>query len=1028
MKLPEVSVKNPVMTVMIFLGVILLGAFSLTRLKIDLMPDIEPPQVSVITIWPGASATDVEMSVTKYIEDQLTKVANLERLTSKSLEGLSVVTCRFKWGTDLDAATSDVRDALELAKRDLPSDIEPPMIFKFSTATIPVLYMFLSAQESYPQLYYLADKVVGDELKRIPGVGTIMIQGGLQRQINVRFDPRRLEAYGLSLEEVGRVLSLENLDVPAGEIKLEKMAYAIRIPGRFKDPEEAKKIVVGVKGGRIIRLEDVAEISDSFKEPSRIGYGNGKPAVVLAIQKQVGANTVEVVDKINKRLKEIKRLLPPDVEMVPVFDSSEFIRVSLKNLRETLYIGLFLVSLVTFFFLRRFWASTIILLTIPFSLIGSFILMLLFGYTINAITLSALAIASGMVVDDAIVVLENIMRHIERGARPKVASIFGTSEVGLAVSTATLTIVVVFVPLMFISGLTGIFFKQLAFVITATIMASLFNALTLTPMLSSKFLKPPQEIGKGFWAEIDRRFERAFRKIEEGYKRLIGWALGNRIKVIGITGLVFLMSLLLIPFIGTELTPEMDSGEVRLTFRLPEGTRVEETQRVLEEIQKKVIELVPERRSFFGYCGQSERGVATALGFEEGSNVGMVGLKLVEKSQRKRSAKEVGLVLREAVSQIPGIKEFYVSATAAIGQLLMGGGGRRLSIELWGKDLDLLVSYADELKKRIEKIPGTLDVTISQRPPRPEIWVQVDREKASQLGLNTGLIASSLRQYFYGFAPTTYRESGEDYDIFLRLRDEYKNQIKTLGEVPIKTLSGAVVPLRNVAQIREAYGPVSIERRDRQRVVKVESDVKGRPLGDVVADIQKVIKEMKIPPEIGIRFGGETEEQQKAFKDLKTLFVLGVILVYMVMASLFKSYRHPFVIMFSLPFAVSGALFALFFTGTTLSLYSFLGLIMLLGIVTKNAIVLVDYTNILREREFPLREAIKEAGRTRLRPVLMTTLTTLFGMIPMALSRGEGSEMWSSLGITMIGGLTVSTLVTLVLVPVIYSLVEERRR
>ena len=1027
MKLPEISVKNPVMTVMIFFGIILLGAFSLTRLKIDLMPDIEPPQVSVITLWPGASATDVEGSVTKYIEDQLTKVANLERLTSKSLDGLSVVNCRFKWGTDLDAATNDVRDALELAKRDLPSDIEPPMIFKFSTAMMPVLYMFLNADESYPQLYHLADKVVADELRRIPGVGTIVIYGGLKRQINVKFDPKRLEAYGISLEEVGRALRSENLDVPAGEIKSGKLAYAIRIPGRFLDPQEVKRTVIGVKAGKLIRLEDVAEVSDDFKEPTMIAYGNGKPSVVLGIQKQVGANTVEVVDRIKEKLKEVERFLPPDVNMVIVFDSSEFIRISLQNLKETLYIGLFLVSLVTFFFLRRFWASTIILLTIPFSLIGSFIVMLLFGYTINVITLSALAIASGMVVDDAIVVLENIMRHIERGARPKMASIFGASEVGLAITAATLTIVVVFVPLMFISGLTGIFFKQLAFVITATIMASLFNALTLTPMLSSKFLRPPQEMGEGFWGKVDQRFERAFRKIEEGYKRVIGWALENRIKVIGVTGLVFLMSVLLIPLIGTELTPEMDSGEVRLNFRLPEGTKVEETQRVLEEIQERVIRLVPERKNFYGHCGQTEKGIATAVGFEEGSNVGSVGLKLVEKSQRKRSAKEVGLALREAVLEIPGISELYVSSTPGISQVLLGGA-RRISVELWGRDLDLLVFYANELKKRMEKIPGTVDVTISQRPPRPELWVEVDRERASQLGLNTALIASALRQYFYGFTPTQYREAGEDYDIFLRLRDEDKNRIRTLGEVPIKTLSGAVIPLRNVAQIREAFGPVSIERRDRQRVVRVESDVKERPLGDVVRDIQKVIKEIKIPPEIGVRFGGETEEQQKAFRDLRTLFVLGVILVYMVMASLFKSYRHPFVIMFSLPFAVSGALFALFFTGTTLSLYSFLGLIMLLGIVTKNAIVLVDYTNTLREREFPLREAIKEAGRTRLRPVLMTTLTTLFGMIPMALSRGEGSEMWSSLGITMIGGLTVSTLVTLVLVPVVYSLVEERRR
>lgn len=1025
MKLPEISVRNPVMTVMVFCAVLLLGAFSLTKLKIDLMPDIEPPQVSVITLWPGASATDVETNVTKYIEDQLTRVSNLERLTSKSLDNLSVVSCRFKWGTDLDVATNDVRDALELARRDLPPDIEEPMIFKFSTAMMPILFVFLTADESYPELYYLADKVVGDELRRVPGVGAIVLYGGLERQIRVDFDPRRLEAYGLSLEEVSRILAAENLDLPAGEIKVGKLAYAVRVPGRWRDPGEIGKTVIGVHEGRIVRLEDVAEVRDAFKEPLMVAYGDGRPAVILAIQKQVGANTVEVTDRVKERLRELQGQLPPDVRMAIVFDSSEFIHWSLDTLKETLYIGLLLVVLVTFFFLRRFWASTIILLAIPFSLISTFILMLLFGYTLNTITLSALAIASGMVVDDAIVVLENITRHMERGARPIPAAIFGTSEVGLAVASATLTIVAVFIPLMFVTGLTGIFFKQLAFVITVAIMASLFNSLTLTPMLSSKFLRVG-EAPSGFWGRVDRAFEGAFRALEEFYRGVLGWALGHRGIVLASAAGIFALSLLLIPSVGTELAPEMDSGEVSLNLRLPEGTRLEETQRVLEEINRMVVEGIPERRHFYAYAGQTEKGLATALGFEEGANIGSVGLKLVRKGERERSAKEVALALREMVSRIPGIRELSVTATPGISQVLMGGQ-RRISVEVWGRDLDLITQVAQELKERMEAIPGAIDVALSQKPPRPELWVEIDRDKASSLGLNTAMVAQAIRAAFYGIDPTRYRERGEDYDVFLRLRDEDKNRIDTLLELPIKTLTGRVVRLGNIARVREALGPVEIERRDRQRVVKVEADTFGRPLGDVVQDIRKAVAEMEIPRGVKVHFGGETEEQQKAFKDLKILFALGVVMVYMVMASLFKSYRHPFVIMFSLPFAVSGSIFAFLLTGTTLSLYSFLGMIMLLGIVTKNAIVLVDYTNILRERGMELSEAIRQAGRDRLRPVMMTTITTFLGMLPMALSRGEGSEMWSSLGITMLGGLTVSSLVTLVLVPVIYHLVESRR-
>ena len=1027
MRLPEVSVRNPVMTVMVFFGVILLGAVALTRLKIDLLPEIEPPQVSVITLWPGASASDVESDVTKYIEDQLTRVSNLDRLTSKSLDNLSVVNCRFEWGTDLDVATNDIRDALELAKRDLPEDIEEPMIFKFSTATMPVMFFFVTAKESYPQLYHIVDKQISDELKRVPGVGAIVLYGGLKRQINVRFDLRKVEAYGLSLPEIGKILAAENIDLPAGEVKLGRMAYAIRVPGRFRTVQEIASTVIGSYRGRLIYLKDVAEVIDGFEEPMMMGYGDGRPAVVVAVQKQTGTNTVEVVDRIKEKLKEIEKELPSDVKIGIVFDGSEFIRWALDNLKETLYIGLLLVVMVTFFFLRRFWGSVIILLTIPFSLIAAFILMLIFGYTINTITLSALAISAGMVVDDAIVILENITRHLERGARPVPAAVFGSSEVGLAVAASTLTIVAVFIPLMFVGGLTGIFFKQLAFVITVSIMASLFNSLTLTPMLASKFLSPPQISGaKGLLSRIDRRLEGGFRAIEEFYRRLLGWAMGHRWTVVGISAVLFAFSLGLFPLVGTELSPQMDSGEVSISFRLPEGTRIEETDRVLRRINE-IFSHVPEAKHHYAFCGQTEKGIGVALGFEEGANVGKVGLKLVRKAERQRSAKEVAAALREEIEKIPGLSRLSVSAAPGIAQVLMGGK-RRISVEVWGHDLEVITRFAKRIKGRVEKIPGAVDVTLSQKPPRPELWVELDREKASSVGVNVAMVAQALRNYFYGDDPTEFRDAGEDYDVFLRLRDRDKNRIESIGEVPITTLLGTQVRLGNIATVREGYGPVEIERRNRQRIVKVEADVLGRPLGDVVEDIKRELARMDIPWGVKVHFAGEVEEQQKAFRDLRTLFVLGVIMVYMVMASLFKSYRHPFVIMFSLPFAVTGVIFALVLTGTTLSIFSFLGLIMLMGIVTKNAIVLIDYTNILRERGYGLSEAVTTAGRDRLRPVLMTTATTFLGMLPMALSRGEGCEMWNSLGITMLGGLSVSTLITLVLVPVIYHLVEARRR
>jgi HAE1 family hydrophobic/amphiphilic exporter-1 len=1028
MKLPELSVRNPVAVLMIFFAGILLGLVSISQLNIDLLPEVEPPQVSVLTYWPGASASDVESEVTKYIEDQLTTVNNLETLASKSFDNLSAITCKFKWGANLDVATNDIRDRLDLARRDLPEDIKEPLIFKFSSATMPILFLSATADVSYPYLYQLVDKRVSDELKRVPGVAAIALYGGLKRQIRVHFEKERLEAFQIPLNQIKKVVTAENLNLPAGNIKMGKRDYFIRVPGRFREVEEIGNTVIGQSGGRLIYLKDVARVEDSFEEEMVKGWGDGRSAIVLLLQKQTGTNTVQVIRGVKQKLREMEKWLPSDVRVDVVYDTSEFIDWSVQNLKESLYIGIILISVITFLFLRRLWGSVIILLTIPFSLIISFILMYLFKYTINVVSLSSLAIVSGMVVDDAIVILENIVRHVEEGETPGAAAISGASEVGMAVAVSTLTLVAIFFPLIFITGLTAVLFNQMAFIIIVSILASLFNSLTLSPMLGSRFLKP---ISNARLTSGDRLkkvillSEKWFHRLESIYGELIHLSLGHKKVVVISAAALFLGSLLLIPKVGTELIPDMDSGDINVTLRLPEGTRIEETNKVIEGINSYFAKRVPEARHYYAFDGQTEQGTGIVLGFDEAPNVGQVGAKLVKKSFRKRSAEEIAMGLREEVRKIPGINKLIVSATTPIKSVFMGGG-KRISVEIKGTDLKEVTLLAEKIKGVVEGVPGTVDVGLSQKDPRPEVWVEIDRRKASSLGINVAMVADSLRTYFYGDKATGYRDAGDEYDIFFRLREKDRSRMEDLMNSPIPTLSNHLLKLRNIATLHEVYGPIEIERRDRQRMVKVEADTFGRALGDVVEDIKKGISQISIPPGMEIKFGGEVEEQEKAFRDLILLLILGIILVYMVMASQFNSLLHPFVIMFSVPFAFTGVLWTFFLTGTTLNLFSFLGLIMLMGIVVKNAIVLVDYTNLLRSRGLSLFDSIVKAGSNRLRPVLMTSLTTFFGMLPMSLSRGEGSEMWKPLGLTMMGGLLVSTLVTLILIPVVYSIFEAR--
>lgn len=1024
MKLPDIAVRRPVATIMVFAAIILLGSVAFFKLNLDLLPDIEPPAVSVITPYPGASATDVESDITKYMEDHLSTTPNLDRLESKSKDNMSIVNCIFNWGADLDVAVNDIREKIDLAKPDLEKakDAKTPYIFKFSSAMVPVLVMTVTAKESSPDLYRIVDKQISDPLKRVAGVGAVVYIGGQERQITVHFDRKTLEAHHLSVQQVRNALAAENLNLPAGSVKVGRNELQIRVAGRYRDAAEIANTVVGRNGDAFIRLKDVATVTDAHEEPQEWAWSGSSPAVALIIQKQSGANTVRVIEAIKERLKTLKEEVPADIELHTVLDNSDHIYAMINNLVEAAVVAAILVIVVCILFLRRFRSSLIVTLAIPFSLIGAFIGLFAMGYTINVISLMSLSIAVGLVVDDAIVVLENIIRHVEKGKSPKEAAVEATSEVGLAVTASTLTIVVVFAPLLLVKGLAGIIFGQLAFVMLITILASLFVSLTLTPMAASRLLRSGGE------RKSNRVFawsERALNGIDAFYARVLEWGLRHRRLVLSVIGIIFCGSLILIPWVGTEFVPEVDSGEVEIVLEMPEGTRAETTAVATEEMLEAVNRL-PETQASYALAGQTKKGLLSALGFEEGTNIGRIGGRLLAKEERSRSAKELAATLRRQVMKLPGVERYSTSAVSAIQKAFLGGG-RPISIEVLGHDIKTTDEIAEKIRGIVETTPGTADVSVSRKKPRPEVQIRLDRDRAATLGLNVALLADALRTNYYGFKDSKFREAGDDFEIELRLKKEQRESIREIGETPLTTVKGQTVQLRNVASIQETFGPVEIERKNRNRVTKVMAGVQGRVLGDVAGDIQKKINSLQLPPGVSIEWGGEVKEQETVFRDLILLLILGVVLVYMVMAGQFEDFVDPFIIMFSVPFAFVGVIWAFVLTVTSLNLMSFMGVIMLVGIVVRNAIVLVDYTRQLREGGMGLNEAIVTGGRTRLRPVLMTSLAMIFGMVPLALSRGEGSEIWNALGITIIGGLIVGGFVTLILVPLLYSLVHRRK-
>ncbi len=1040
MNLPEFGVRRPVTNLMIFLGIIIVSLYSLTRLGVDMMPEIEPPVISVISAYPGASPEDVEIKVTEPLENQLASTPHVEKITSRSVEGTSVVQLKFLWGTDLDEASNDIRDRIERAKRalpDIPDEMDNPSIFKFNTAMMPIMVMGITADRNTPDLEEMIDKRVADQLRQLPGVGTVQLRGGLHRQINVWIDRGRLEGYGLSILDVQQALARANVTQPVGNIKSGLTDYLVRLPGEFANPDEINSVILGQHEGRLIYVRDVARVVDEAAEVDHVVRINRRPGLMMMVLKQTGENTVQVAGRVKKKLEELKPSLPRDVDIQIVMDSSKDILDALNTLRETFWIGGMLVVLVTWFFFRRIRPSLIVALTIPFSLLIAFVYLFMSGRTINVISLSALIIAIGMVVDNAIVVVDNVIRHVDQGERPIEASIFGTSEMFLAILASTATTVVVFLPLFFVSGVVGIIFGELAAIVTVTLIASLFTAATFSPMVCSQWIRKKDGAAGGRPPHASREdrlynlFERWFTVMESGYSRILNWSVrsaGHRILVLLGFALAFGLSFLLVPLVGTEFIPEEDTGDLRVTMQLPVGTRLEETDAVAKKVEDILDEDVPEKRFVYVQAGQGG-GMGAGFGGSSGSHTVSSGAKVVPKSERKRSAREIAQALRLRVARLAGVLRTDVVAGNPLSRLITGSSGKQIQVEIIGHSFEETDEAAARVKSAMQTVKGAVDVSVSREMKRPELLITVDREKASALGLDMQTIADTVETSVEGSTATKYRERGETYDISVRLEEVWRSKPEDLENlVVVSPYTRKPVRLANVARITEKAGPLEIERKNRERLVRVECNTHGRSMGDVVADIRKALARMTFPSDIVINWGGEVEEQQKAFKDLTLLLLLAVVLVYMVMAGQFESLLSPFIIMFAIPFTFTGVILGFALTGTTLSVISFLGIVMLMGIVVNNAIVLISYINILRARGLSVLEAVTRGGRHRLRPVLMTTITTMAGWLPMALSHGEGSETWQPLGITMIGGLTISTLLTLVFVPTFYALIESARK
>jgi HAE1 family hydrophobic/amphiphilic exporter-1 len=937
---------------------------------------------------------------------------------------MSLVTLEYNYGTNIDLATNDVRDKIEMVRSALPDDVSNPIIFKFSTDMMPVVIYTATASESVNGLNKILDDKIANPLNRVDGVGAVTITGAPKRQVQVNVSPEKLEAYNLSVEKIAGVINQENLNIPAGSFDVGNNTYSLRVEGEFKRSEDLRFLVVGSQNGQNIYLKDVATVKDTLQNRIQEAYTNEVKGAMIIVQKQSGSNTVAIANKVNQMMPELQKTLPTDIQLTLMMDTSDFIKESISSLAETIILAIIFVVLVVMFFLGRWRATAIVVLAIPVSLVASFIYLMAKTGTLNIISLSSLTIAIGLVVDDTIVVLENITKHIEHGATPKQAAIHGTNEVGVAVIASTLTIIAVFFPMTMATGLAGVMFGELGWMITIMITVSLIAALSLTPMLCSQLLRLTNTQGK-FFDKMYAPIGRALDRLDNWYKKVVNACVRNRWKTLIIAfSTVILIMIPGIYYVETDFMPATDNNMITATVYLPTGTRMEVARATAMHFDAIVKEKYPEIKTRTFSVGQADEDNSFASMQSNGSNLISFRFRAIDADERERSIYDIGEGMREDLSNMPELYKYIVTPGGSGG--MMGSGASTVDLEIYGYDLALTDKIAQDFKVRLASVKGLKDLNITREDYRTEYQVDFDREKLAENGLNSATVATYIRNRINGSYTTKYREDGDEYDIVVRYDEKYRQSLENVENIIVYNAMGTPIRIRELGTVIEKSTLPQIDRQNRQRVNKVSGSIYKVALSEVVKGAEKVIAEMRadgtIPPEIGISIGGSTVDQQESNEALVTLMILCVLLVYIVMAAQFESLTYPFIIILSLIFGMAGVYLGLMISGQSMSLMGMVGCVMLIGIVVKNGIVFIDYANLNRERGMSVDKAIINAGRSRLRPILMTTCTAVLGMIPMAIPRGAGSAMWQPLGVAVVFGLSFSTILTLIYVPALYSI------
>ena len=951
------AVNKPISTLMVFIAILVLGIASYIQLPVDQYPKMDPPYLTVMATYPGANASDIEENVTKILEDQLNSVDDLKELSSTSYDNLAVISLEFEWEANLDEASNDVRDAVDKAMQNLPDDIDRPTIMRFNTSMMPILIYAVTAKESYPGIDKIIDDKVITRLNQVDGVASVTLAGAPERVVYVDLNPNQLDAYNLTLEQIGNKILAENKDVSSGNVKMGEMDYTLRVEGEFEESDQIKNIVLGTQNNRTIYLHDVATVRDTIKDITLEQLINRGDGGVLLITKQTDANAVAVAKEAKEQLELAMRELPTDIKFEIISDNSEFIINSINNLQESLMYALIFVVLVVFLFLGRWRATFIIALTIPISLIVAFIYLFATGESLNMISLSSLSIAVGMVVDDAIVVLENITKHVDRGSRPREAAKYGTNEVWLSVIVTTLVTVAVFFPLTLVSGMTGILFKQLGWIVCITVCTSTATAISLTPMLCSQLLKIQEKSSSNkfsFYYFTTKCLDR----LDVEYEKLIRWVLCHKTVVISSMFFLFLGSCGLSRYIKTDFMPQNDQNNLNVYVKMQSGQRVEVTKGIALQIDSIIRAEVPEIRLINLSYGSEEEASFASMMNSTGNNILNMRLRTIDRADRDRSVFVIADQIRGILKRFPDILQYTVT-TSTGGSM----GSNSVDVEIMGHDFNATNRLAQELAIQMRQIPGAEDIKISRDDDKSELQIILDQDKLAQHGLTTSQVGQIMRNRIYGFRNSKFKEDGEEYDIIVRLDEKYRSSLTEVENIIITDSKGQKVRLKELGKIKEFFSPPNIERKSKQRLLKVSvTPAAGYALGDIATEAQKIIDNLdEIPQGITLYVGGNYEDQQESFSSLIALLLLSLMLVYIVMAAQFESFKMPFIIMLSIPFAFTGVVLALLMTNTTLSIVAALGGVMLVGIVTKNGIVLIDFINLMRERGIRLYDAIAGA-------------------------------------------------------------------